>query len=37
MLSVDNAKDNIAFGFEFNFELKGPKCLAIVFFNYSVL
>ena len=27
MLSVDNATDNIAFSFEFNFEPKGLKCL----------
>ena len=31
MLSVDNATDNIAFGFKFNFEPKCLKCLITVF------
>ena len=37
MLSIDNATDNIAFGFEFNFEPKGLKSLISDFFNYFVL
>ena len=37
MLSVDNATDNIAFSFEFNFEPKGLKCLISSSFNYFVL
>ena len=31
MLSVDNAIDNIAFDFKFNFEPKRLKCLITVF------